>query len=176
MKNLSSRIQKWYLWVLGNVYADFGLSRFSYRTRFDASRADFRSKLDFFFKIWLIFFLLWDKSADMADFDDLMLGKVVSRLFWPESNILILYFNQHWKFPSIWKPASFAFWVNKLSIDLHIKDAIWSFDQIHTDSFWLQFSWGTLSIMKIVSHYTVGYLCIHLTSSKIILDGLMILR
>ena len=49
------------------------------------------------------------------------------------------------------------FWVNKLSIDLHIKDSIWSFDQVHTaNSFCLQFNWDTPNIRKVVSDYTKG--------------------
>ena len=48
----------------------------------------FDKKNDFFSKY--DFFLLFDKSADMADFDDLRLGKVVYSLFGSKSNILVI--------------------------------------------------------------------------------------
>ena len=76
-----------YYTFVGNVHADLGLPWFSYRTRFDASRTDFRSKKRSFFRK-NDFFWFCDKSADLADINEKMLGKVGYNQFWPESIIL----------------------------------------------------------------------------------------
>ena len=65
---------------VGNVYADLGLPWFSHRTRFDASGVEFRFKNRAFLSKYdkNHFF---NKMADMADFHEEMLVKVVLRVF-----------------------------------------------------------------------------------------------
>ena len=58
---------------VGNVNAVLGLPWFCYRTRFDASRPNFRSKKGIFFE--KRFFWFFDKSADMADFHKKNVGE-----------------------------------------------------------------------------------------------------
>ena len=61
---------------VGNANVHLGLPWFCYRTSFDASSLNFRSKKQrFFFE--KRFFWNFDKSADMADFGEKKLGKVV---------------------------------------------------------------------------------------------------